>query len=186
MVGRPRRARPALDLDLLWRAYIRRFDIQHTVRFAKQTLGWTTHGRAIPNRPSGGPGWCWLVLAGAGWCWLVLAGYTQLRLARQIACDRRLPWERPRPQPACHPRGSAESFRDFSPRSARQPPHRNPRAAPQADPKAAAAGQPPATQPSRKPAKPPKPPDRQPQPAQPVAGIIGDHSQHAHRVKSQA
>jgi hypothetical protein len=27
----------------------------------------------------------------------VLAGYTQLRLARQLACDQRLPWERPRP-----------------------------------------------------------------------------------------
>jgi hypothetical protein len=27
----------------------------------------------------------------------VLAGYTQLRLARQVAADTRLPWERPRP-----------------------------------------------------------------------------------------
>jgi hypothetical protein len=27
----------------------------------------------------------------------VLAGYTQLRLAREAACDQRLPWERPRP-----------------------------------------------------------------------------------------
>jgi hypothetical protein len=31
-----------LDLDLAWRAYIRRFDLEHTVRFCKQTLGWTT------------------------------------------------------------------------------------------------------------------------------------------------
>jgi hypothetical protein len=31
------------------------------------------------------------------WTWLVLAAYTQLRLARQIATDARLPWERPRP-----------------------------------------------------------------------------------------
>jgi hypothetical protein len=86
MVGRPRRARPALDLDLLWRAYIRRFDIEHTVRFAKQTLGWTTPRPRHPQQAE-------------RWTWLVLAGYTQLRLARQIACDRRLPWERPRPSP---------------------------------------------------------------------------------------
>src|SRR6266487_3168515 len=30
------------DLDRIWRAYIRRFDIEHTIRFAKQTLGATT------------------------------------------------------------------------------------------------------------------------------------------------
>jgi hypothetical protein len=30
------------DLDLAWRAYIRRFDLEHTIRFCKQTLGWTT------------------------------------------------------------------------------------------------------------------------------------------------
>jgi hypothetical protein len=31
-----------LDLDLLWRAYIRRFDLEHTFRFLKQSMGWTT------------------------------------------------------------------------------------------------------------------------------------------------
>src|SRR4029453_5047047 len=30
-----------LDLDLAWRAYIRRFDLAHTIPFPKQTLGWT-------------------------------------------------------------------------------------------------------------------------------------------------
>jgi hypothetical protein len=30
------------DLGLLWRAYARRFDVEHFVRFLKQTLGWTT------------------------------------------------------------------------------------------------------------------------------------------------
>jgi hypothetical protein len=30
------------DLDLCWRAYIRRFDIEHTIRFSNNTLGWTT------------------------------------------------------------------------------------------------------------------------------------------------
>jgi len=31
------------------------------------------------------------------WTWLVLAAYTQLRLARALVADRRLPWERPLP-----------------------------------------------------------------------------------------
>jgi hypothetical protein len=73
-----------LDLDLAWRAYIRRFDLEHTVRFAKQTLGWTTPRPRHPEQAD-------------RWTWLVLAGYTQLRLARAVAEDVRLPWERPRP-----------------------------------------------------------------------------------------
>jgi hypothetical protein len=79
-----------LDLDLAWRAYIRRFDLEHTVRFAKQTLGWTT---PRPRHPA----------QADRWTWLVLAGYTQLRLARQAVADQRLPWERPRPQPRLSP-----------------------------------------------------------------------------------
>jgi DDE superfamily endonuclease len=79
-----------LDLDLAWRAYIRRFDLEHTVRFCKQILGWTT---PRPRHPA----------QADRWTWLVLAAYTQLRLARQLACDQRLPWERPRPQPRLSP-----------------------------------------------------------------------------------
>jgi hypothetical protein len=33
----------------------------------------------------------------------VLAGYTQLRLARAVATDARLPWERPQSQPRLSP-----------------------------------------------------------------------------------
>jgi DDE superfamily endonuclease len=73
-----------LDLDLVWRAYTRRFDLEHTIRFAKQTLGWTTPRPRHPEQAE-------------RWTWLVLAAYTQLRLARQLATDARLPWERPRP-----------------------------------------------------------------------------------------
>ena len=73
-----------LDLDLAWRAYVRRFDLEHTVRFAKQTLGWTT---PRPRHPA----------QADRWTWLILAGYAQLRLARQVVADQRLPWERPRP-----------------------------------------------------------------------------------------
>jgi hypothetical protein len=79
-----------LDLDLAWRAYVRRFDLEHTVRFAKQTLGWTIPRPRTPEQAD-------------RWTWLILAGYTQLRLARQVATDTRLPWERPRPQPRLSP-----------------------------------------------------------------------------------
>ena len=30
------------DLDLIWRSYVRRFDLEHTFRFLKQSMGWTT------------------------------------------------------------------------------------------------------------------------------------------------
>jgi len=73
------------DLDLAWRAYVRRFDLEHTVRFAKQTLGWTMPRPRHPEQAD-------------RWTWLVLAADTQLRLARAVACDQRLPWQRPRPQ----------------------------------------------------------------------------------------
>jgi DDE superfamily endonuclease len=79
-----------LDLDLAWRAYIRRFDLEHTVRFAKQALGWTTPRPRHPEQAD-------------RWTWLVLAAHAQLRLARAVASDQRLPWERPRPQPRLSP-----------------------------------------------------------------------------------
>jgi hypothetical protein len=72
----------APDLDLLWRAYVRRFDLEHTLRFCKQSLGWTTPRVRFPEQAD-------------RWTWLVLAAYTQLRLARPLVADRRLPWERP-------------------------------------------------------------------------------------------
>ena len=71
-------------------AYVRRFDLEHTVRFCKQTLGWTTPRPRHPEQAE-------------RWTWLVLAGYAQLHLARQVAGDQRLPWERPRPQPRLSP-----------------------------------------------------------------------------------
>jgi hypothetical protein len=73
-----------LDLDRVWRAYTRRFDLEHTIRFAKQTLGWTTPRVRTPVQAE-------------RWTWLVVAGYTQLRLARELVADQRLAWERPRP-----------------------------------------------------------------------------------------
>ena len=72
-----------IDLDLTWRAYLRRFDIEHTYRFAKNTLGWTTPALRTPAQAD-------------RWTWLIVAGYTQLRLARPLVEDLRLPWERRR------------------------------------------------------------------------------------------
>jgi hypothetical protein len=72
------------DLAVLWRAYVRRFDCEHTIRFAKQILGWTTPRVRHPQQAE-------------RWTWLVLAAYTQLRLAKTVVADQRLPWERPKP-----------------------------------------------------------------------------------------
>ena len=69
------------DLDLLWRSYVRRFDLEHTFRLLKQALGWTTPRVRNPEQAD-------------RWTWLVLVAFTQLRLARACVADRRLPWER--------------------------------------------------------------------------------------------
>src|SRR5215216_2814303 len=69
------------DLGLLWRSYVRRFDLEHTLRFCKQSLGWTTPRVRHPEQAD-------------RWTWLIVAADTQLRLARAWVADRRLPWER--------------------------------------------------------------------------------------------
>ena len=71
-----------IDLDTCWRAYLRRFDIEHTFRFCKNTLGWTTPRLCTPDQAD-------------RWTWLIAAAYTQLRLARPLVADQRLPWEKP-------------------------------------------------------------------------------------------
>lgn len=45
------------DVDRCWQAFLRRFDIEHTLRLFKQTLGWTAPSCAIPDR------WTWIVIA---------------------------------------------------------------------------------------------------------------------------
>jgi hypothetical protein len=69
------------NLELIWRAYIRRFDLEHTFRFLKQALGWSTPRVRHPEQAD-------------RWTWLVLAAFTQLRLPRAHVADLRLPWER--------------------------------------------------------------------------------------------
>jgi hypothetical protein len=69
-------------VDLLWQAFLRRFDIEHTFRLLKQTLGWTCPKLRTPEQ-------------GERWTWLILSVYAQLRLARRLATDLRRPWEKP-------------------------------------------------------------------------------------------
>jgi hypothetical protein len=70
------------DLDRVWRAYVRRFDLEHPFRFRKQTLNWTLPRVRHPEQAD-------------RWTWLVVLAYTQLRLARPLVDDQRLPWQRP-------------------------------------------------------------------------------------------
>ena len=70
------------DLDLIWRAYCRRFSIEHAIRFWKERLGWVRPKVRHPEQAD-------------RWTWLVLAAYAQLLLAREAVADRRLPWEKP-------------------------------------------------------------------------------------------
>lgn len=74
----------APDLAVLWRAYVRRFDLEHTFRFVKQTLGWTMPRVRHPEQAD-------------RWSWLLAAAYSQLRLARPVVEDARLPWQRRQP-----------------------------------------------------------------------------------------
>jgi hypothetical protein len=70
------------ELNLLWRSYLRRFDLEHTFRFLKQTLGFTRPRLRTPDQAD-------------RWAWLILTAYTQLRLARGLVHDLRRPWEKP-------------------------------------------------------------------------------------------
>jgi len=69
------------DLDLLWKTYLRRFDVEHTFRLIKGVLGWTRPQIRTPEQ-------------GERWTWLILAAHAQLRLARTLTRDVRRPWER--------------------------------------------------------------------------------------------
>jgi hypothetical protein len=68
------------DVDLLWKAYLRRFDQEHFHRFAKVYLGLDAarlQAAAAADR----------------WIALVLAGYAQLRQAACLVADQPKPWQ---------------------------------------------------------------------------------------------
>ena len=90
-------ASPAM-VATLWQAFRRRFDMEHTFRFLKQSLGWD---KARLRDPA----------AADRWTWLIIAAYTQLRLAATLAADIRLPWQRPLPQDKLTPCRVRRGFR---------------------------------------------------------------------------
>ncbi|WP_372351875.1 NF041680 family putative transposase [Streptomyces sp. KL116D] len=98
-------AHPA-HIDQLWRAYLRRFDLEHTFRLLKQTLGWTVPKLRDP--------------ASADlWTALIIAAHTQLWLARPAAEDLRRPWERPLPARKLTPARVRRGIRNIRAKTAR-------------------------------------------------------------------
>jgi hypothetical protein len=95
-------AGPDPDIETCWRAYLRRFDIEHTYRFVKNTMGWTAPSVRTPEQAD-------------RWTWLIVAGYTQLRLARHLVDDNRLPWERPAKPGRLTPARVRREFRRLAP-----------------------------------------------------------------------
>ena len=83
-----------------WQAFLRRFDLEHTFRFLKQVLGWTRPRLRDPA-------------AADRWTWLIIACYAQLRLARDLAADIRLPWQRPCPPGRLTPARVRRGFRNI-------------------------------------------------------------------------
>ncbi|MEC3974390.1 NF041680 family putative transposase [Amycolatopsis sp. H20-H5] len=68
-------------VDQVWQMFLRRFDLEHTFRFLKQTLGWTKPRLRTPATAD-------------RWTWLLIAACTQLRLTRSVVEDLRRPWEK--------------------------------------------------------------------------------------------
>ncbi|WUH88672.1 transposase [Streptomyces sp. NBC_00433] len=90
------------DVDLRWQAFLRRFDLEHTFRMIKQTLGWTRPKLRTPE-------------AADRWTWLIIVAHTQLRLARPLAEDVRRPWERPVQPNRLTPARVRRGFRNLRP-----------------------------------------------------------------------
>jgi hypothetical protein len=88
------------DVDRLWQAFLRRFDLEHTFRLFKQVLGWTVPKIRDPH-------------AADRWTWLIIAVHAQLRLARPLAEDLRRPWERPAPPGRLTPARVRRGFRNI-------------------------------------------------------------------------
>ncbi|RSM93675.1 transposase [Nonomuraea sp. WAC 01424] len=89
-------------LSQLWQAFLRRFDLEHTFRLFKQTLGWTVPKIRAPRSAD-------------LWTWLIIIAHTQLRLARPLAADLRRPWERPAPPERPSPARIRRGFRHIRP-----------------------------------------------------------------------
>ncbi|WP_224274395.1 NF041680 family putative transposase [Streptomyces sp. LS1784] len=98
-------ATPA-DVDRWWQSFLRRFDLEHTFRLMKQTLGWTAPKVRHADTAD-------------LWTWLIIAAHTQLRLARPFAEDLRRPWERPAEPRRLTPARVRRGFRSIRTTTAR-------------------------------------------------------------------
>ena len=90
----------AAEVNRAWQAFLRRFDIEHMFRFFKQVLGWARPKLRDPA-------------AADRWTWIVIACYVQLRLARGLAADIRLPWQQPCPPGRLTPARVRRGFRNI-------------------------------------------------------------------------
>ena len=95
----------AADVDRLRQAFPRRFDIEHTFKMIKGTLGWTRPKLRDPA-------------AADRWTALVIAVHTRLRPARPLAIDLRRPWERPVADGMLTPARVRRGFRNIHPMTA--------------------------------------------------------------------
>jgi hypothetical protein len=94
------------EVDRLWQAFLRRFDLEHTFRLFKQVLGWTAPKVRDPA-------------AADRWTWLIIACHAQLRLARALAGDLRRPWERPASPGRLTPARVRRGFRNIRAKTTR-------------------------------------------------------------------
>jgi hypothetical protein len=76
--------------------------LEHTFRLLKQVMGWTAPKLRSPA-------------AADRWTWLIIAAHAQLRLARTLAEDLRLPWQRPAPAGRLTPARVRRGFRNIHP-----------------------------------------------------------------------
>ncbi len=72
--------------------------LEHAFRFLKSVLGWD---KPLLRDPA----------AADRWTWLLIAALTQLRLARALAADLRLPWQPPQHPDAMTPARVRRGFR---------------------------------------------------------------------------
>ena len=86
-----------LPLREFWPLYQRRFNIEHSNRFAKQRLHWTLPKLSTPEQ-------------GQSWSDLMPLLTWQLWLAREIVQDNPLPWQKPLPQNSLTPGRVALGF----------------------------------------------------------------------------
>ncbi|WP_406434277.1 transposase [Streptomyces sp. NBC_01589] len=93
------------QVDLWWQSFLRRFDLEHTFRLMKQTLGWTAPQVRHADTAD-------------LWTWLVIAAHTQLRLTRPLAEDLRRPWERRTEPRRLTPARVRRGFRNLRPTTA--------------------------------------------------------------------